>query len=60
MLCAELEELEGEFAHVLAELENPDLTGRQRQELEQARSQLSHLLEEHQKSGHHGEPCFEE
>jgi len=60
MLCVELEQMEAEFAHILAELENPELTEQERQSLGDARSRLSRALEEHQKFGHHGEPCFEE
>lgn len=60
MLCAELEELEGEFAHILAELEKPDLTGQEKQALENAKSRLAHDIRDHEMSGHEGGPCFEE
>jgi len=60
VLCAELEELEGEFDHILAELENPDLTEQERQVLEDAKSRLTRAIQEHEKSGHEGGPCFEQ
>ncbi len=60
MLCAELEELEGEFDDILNALENPDLTDSERQSLQRAYSRLSRTIQDHQRSGHHGGPCCEE
>jgi hypothetical protein len=60
MLCAELEDLEGEFAHILAELERPDLTEQEKHILEDAKSRLTRAIQHHEKSGHEGGPCFEE
>ena len=60
MLCAELEELEGEFEDILTALENPDLTEQEKRSLQVAYSRLSHTITDHQKHGHNGGPCFEE
>jgi exonuclease VII small subunit len=60
MLCAELEELEAKLNDIIAALENPRLTEQHRQELEKAYAQMSHIIGDHQKFGHHGAPCFEE
>lgn len=60
MLCAELERLEGQFDDILTALESPDLTEREKQSLQEAYSRLSHIIQDHQKSGHNGHPCFEE
>ena len=60
MLCAELERLEAQLNDVLDALENPGLTGQQREALEEAYAQMSHTITDHQKSGHDGGPCFEE
>jgi len=60
MLCAELEELEAKLNDIIAALENPSLTEQQRQELEKAYAQMSHIIGDHQKFGHEGAPCFEE
>lgn len=60
MLCAELEELEAKLNDIIAALESPGLTEQQRQELEKAYARMSHIIGNHQKSGHGGEPCFEE
>jgi hypothetical protein len=60
MLCAELEELEAEFVDILTALENPDLTEQERRSLQVAYSRLSRTINDHQKHGHEGGPCFEE
>ena len=60
MLCAELEELEGEFEEILTALENPDLTEQEKRSLQAAYSRLSRTITDHQKRGHNGGPCFEE
>jgi exonuclease VII small subunit len=60
MLCAELERLEAQLNDVLAALENPKLTEQQRHALEDAYARMSHIIMDHQKSGHEGAPCFEE
>lgn len=60
MLCAELEQLEAQLNDIIAALENPRLTEQQRQALEAAYAQMSHIIGDHQKSGHKGAPCFEE
>jgi len=60
MLCAELEHLEAEFDDIVTALENPDLTERERQSLQDAYSRLSRIIQDHQKRGHGGGPCFEE
>jgi|GEM_PF-1022299 hypothetical protein len=60
MLCAELEQMESEFDHILAELEKPNLTEQERQTLEGAKSRLTRAIKDHETSGHNGGPCFEE
>jgi exonuclease VII small subunit len=60
MLCAELEQLEAQLNDIIAALENPRLTEQQRRTLEEAYAQMSHIIGDHQKSGHDGAPCFEE
>ena len=60
MLCGELERLEAQFDDILTALENPDLTEEQRRRLQQEYSKLSHSIQDYQKSGHDGSPCFEE
>jgi len=60
MLCAELEELEAQFDKIVTALENSDLTEEERLALLKARDQMSHVIKEHQASGHKGGPCFEE
>lgn len=60
MLCAELEKLEGEFDDIFTALENPDLTGQEKQDLREAYARMSQAIGDHQKSGHDGRPCFEE
>ncbi len=60
MLCAELERMEAQFDDILTALENPNLTEQEKRSLEEAYSRLSHTIQDHQKSGHDGGPCFEE
>jgi hypothetical protein len=60
MICAELEGLEEQYDHIVAALENPDLTEDERRVLLNARDQLSRVIKEHQMFGHKGGPCFEE
>jgi len=60
MLCAELEQMEGQIDDILTALENPRLTEQEREALERSYAELSHVIKEHQKFGHHGGPCFEE
>lgn len=60
MLCAELEKLEAEFDDILTALENPNLTEREKQDLRDAYAQMSRAIQNHQKSGHAGGPCYEE
>jgi len=60
MLCTELEEMEAQFDDILTALESPNLTERERKALQEAYTRLSHAIQDHQKSGHHGGPCFEE
>jgi len=60
MLCAELEELEAKFDDIITALEAPDLNSGKRALLERERDRISRIIEEHQKVGHRGGPCFEE
>jgi hypothetical protein len=60
MLCAELEKLEAEFDDILTALENPNLTEREKQDLRDAYVRMSRAIGDHQRSGHDGQPCFEE
>lgn len=60
MLCAELERLEAEFDDILTALDNPNLTEEDKRSLQTAYSRLSHTIQDHQKSGHDGGPCFGE
>jgi hypothetical protein len=60
MLCADLERLEAQFDDILTALENPDLTEEEKRFLQEAYTRLSHTIQDHQKSGHEGKPCFEE
>jgi len=60
MICEELERLEGEFDDILIALEDPELTDGERAFLEREYARLSHIIKDHQKSGHSGGPCFEE
>ena len=60
MLCAELEQLEAQLNDIIVALENPTLTEQQKRELEEAYARMSHIIGDHQKSGHDGAPCFEE
>jgi hypothetical protein len=60
MLCAELEELEAQYDHIVTALEDPDLTEAERRVLVSAREQLILAIKAHQMSGHKGGPCFEE
>jgi len=60
MICAELEELEEQYDHIVTALENPDLSLDERRVLQNARDQLSRAIKEHQMFGHKGGPCFEE
>lgn len=60
MICAELEELEAQYDHIVGALENPNLTEAERLVLENARDQLSRTIKTHQMFGHKGGPCFEE
>ena len=60
MLCAELEELEAQFAKILTALEKSNLTSEEQIALLKARDELSRMIKEHQMFGHEGGPCFEE
>jgi hypothetical protein len=60
MICAELEELEGQLDEIITALENPALTDEQRRNLENDYANLSHLIRDHQSVGHSGGPCYEE
>jgi hypothetical protein len=60
MLCAELERLEAEFDDIVTALEDQNLTIQERRSLEDSYSRLSSVIQEHQKSGHKGQPCFED
>ncbi len=60
MLCAELEQLESQLTEIIVALENPSLTEGERKALEEAHARMSHLISDHQASGHKGTPCFEE
>lgn len=60
MLCEELEKLEAEFDDILTALENPNLTEQEKQDLRDAYVRMSQTISNHQKSGHDGQPCFEE
>jgi len=60
MLCEELERLEAEFDDIVSAMEEPTLTEEDRQSLQKAYSRLSRVIEKHHKSGHQGEPCFED
>jgi hypothetical protein len=60
MLCTELEHMEAQFDDILTALENPNLTEGEKRSLEEAYTRLSHAIQDHQKAGHGGRPCFEE
>jgi len=60
MICDELERLEAEFDDVVTALEDPGLTDEDKEALEQDYARLSHIIRDHQRSGHSGGPCFEE
>lgn len=60
MICAELEELETQYDHIVAALENPNLTESEQLVLQNARDELSRAIKTHQMFGHKGAPCFEE
>ncbi len=60
MLCAELEQLEGEFDDIITALENPDLTKEQLDALQGAYIRINQRIKLHQSTGHDGKPCFEE
>jgi protein subunit release factor A len=60
MICDELERLEAEFDDLVSALEDPRLTNEEKQSLEKEYARLSHVIQDHQKSGHRGGPCFEE
>jgi len=60
MLCAELEQLEAQFDDILSALESPNITEHERRSLQEAYTRLSRAIQEHQKSGHGGQSCFEE
>ena len=60
MICAELEELEGQLDEIITALENPQVRDEEKKALEKEYSRLSHLIAEHQSGGHSGRPCFEE
>jgi len=60
MLCAELEKLEAEFDDIVSALENPDLTEQEKQDLRRAYASMSLAINQHHRSGHDGQPCFEE
>lgn len=60
MICAELEELEGQLDEIVTALENPQLKEEQKKALEREYARVSHLIDEHQSGGHDGGPCFEE
>jgi hypothetical protein len=60
MLCAELEGMEAQFDDILTALENPNLTEQERRALQDTYAGLSRTIQDHQRSGHGGRPCFEE
>ena len=60
MLCAELEQMEGQIDDLLTALEDPNVTEQERKALERSYAELSRAVKEHQKSGHRGGPCFED
>ncbi len=60
MICAELEELEGQLDEIITALESPVLSEEKRRRLESEYHRISHLIDEHQSGGHAGSPCFEE
>ncbi len=60
MLCAELERLEAEFDDIVTALEDQYLTEEERRFLQGDYSRLSSVIQEHHKSGHKGQPCFED
>ncbi len=60
MLCAELERMEAQFDDILTALENPNLTEQEKRSLQDAYAQLGRTIQDHQRSGHEGHPCFEE
>jgi hypothetical protein len=60
MLCAELEQLEGQLDEIIIALENPELTPEERTDLERTHARLSKAITAHQRAGHEGGPCFEE
>jgi len=60
MICDELERLEAEFDDVVTALEEAELTDEEKLSLEKEYARLSHVIQDHQKAGHGGGPCFEE
>ncbi len=60
MICAELEKLEGQLDDLITQLERTDLSKSERDRLEVAYHELSKSIDEHQKAGHKGGPCYEE
>ncbi len=60
MICAELELLEGQLDELITALEREDLHGEEKRRLELEYARVVHIIEEHQRAGHSGKPCFEE
>ncbi len=60
MLCQELERLEGEFDDIVDALDDPALSQRERDELEQAYTVITGRIKRHRDGGHNGGPCYEE
>ncbi len=60
MLCAELEQLEAELNEIITALESENLSEERRRTLQDAYDRMSHMIKDHQTSGHKGGPCYEE
>ena len=59
MLCAELEALEAQLDEVITALEAPGLSPARKQSLEKSYAALVQRMEQHERTGHRGKPCYE-
>ena len=60
MICAELEQMEGQLDEIITALEDPALSDERKRALEAEYHRLSRLINEHQSGGHAGGPCYQE
>ena len=60
MICAELEELQGQLDEIITALETPQLRAEEKKALDREYARVSHLINHHRSDGHDGGPCFEE